>query len=143
MKLTLKGVKEYFQMIPAIAQNLPKIWEGTVNQVKESFHMLAEDEQAEIIRRRIICAECPFNSSNAVVQLGYESSRIDEHCIMCGCTIARKTASLASNCGIDACNATPLDPDSHCKNKYVKDYNDENNINAELKWKAYKTLEDE
>ena len=105
--------------------------------------MLPEDEQLEIARRRTICAGCPFNSSNAVTQLAYKTDRFDEHCIMCGCSIKRKTSSLASNCGIDCCNANPIDTDCHCKNKHVKDYNVVNGKNNELKWKAYKTKEDE
>lgn len=103
--------------------------------------MLPEDEQAEIARRRFICASCPFNSSNAVTT-GYKTDRFDEHCIMCGCTITRKTASLEANCGIDCCNATPITPCT-CKDKKLQDYSIKNNINMEPKWKAYKTKTDD
>lgn len=103
--------------------------------------MLPEDEQAEIARRRFICASCPFNSSNAV-STGYKTDRFDEHCIMCGCTITRKTASLEANCGLDCCNAQPL-KDCTCKDSKLKEYSIANNINMEPKWKAYKTKTNE
>lgn len=64
------------------------------------------------------------------------------HCIMCGCTITRKTASLSANCGIDCCNATPLDECS-CKKSSLKKYNTEYGINMELKWTAFKKSDDE
>lgn len=103
--------------------------------------MLPEDEQAEIARRRFICASCPFNSSNAVSN-GYKTDRFDEHCIMCGCTITRKTASLDADCGIDCCNS-----DSHsdctCKDKKLLTFNKTNKTNMEVKWKAYKTKTDD
>src|SRR5436190_6093622 len=98
MKLTLKGLKEYIKLLPTIAQNWEKVLEGTINQVKQEFDMLPEDEQLEIARRRTICSGCPFSSSNAVKEFGYKTDRFDEHCILCGCGIARKTASLTSEC---------------------------------------------
>jgi hypothetical protein len=67
---------------------------------------LPEDEVEEIVRRRLICNICPYSSSNAVTNpaLNYKTSRVDEHCIMCGCPIKKKTASLSSNCGIEKFN---------------------------------------
>lgn len=98
--------------------------------------MLPEDEQAEIARRRLICAECPLNSVNAKKD-GYKSDRLDAHCIMCGCTITRKTASLKSACGIDCCNSEQH-TDCDCKKPNLKKYNVANNINMNLKWDVYK-----
>lgn len=115
--------------------------EGIVNQVKLQYDILPEDEQAEIARRRFICATCPFNSSNAV-STGYKTDRFDEHCIMCGCTITRKTASLEANCGIDCCNFDNLS-NCTCKDKELLAFNQNNNINMELKWTAYKTKTNE
>jgi hypothetical protein len=120
---------------------MDKVIEGTVNQVKAEMGLLPEDHQAEIIRRRLICATCPFNSSNAVGE-GYITNRIDEHCIMCGCTITRKTASLLSNCGIDCCNATP-NLECDCKKPNLKKYNVEHGINLDPKWTTYKPEDDE
>lgn len=104
--------------------------------------MLPEDEQAEIARRRTICADCPFNSSNAVKELLYKTGRFDEHCVLCGCTISRKTAALTEDCGMTCCNAKPTH-DCNCKNEGLKQFNTENNINAPLKWVAYKKENDE
>jgi hypothetical protein len=101
--------------------------------------MLKEEEQQEIVRRRLICATCPFNSSNAVKD-GYKTNRIDEHCIMCGCTITRKTNSLSSDCGISCCNP---DSECNCAKENVKKFNTENNIVIEPKWFKFKNQEDE
>jgi hypothetical protein len=128
--------------MPTIASNWDKVLEGTINQVKQEFNMLPEEHQAEIARRRTICASCPFNSSNAVSEVGYVHNRIDEHCILCGCTLSRKTASLDSNCGIDCCNANSID-NCTCKNKGLKDFNKLYNINTDLKWKAFKKTKNE
>ena len=102
--------------------------------------MLSNEEQQEITRRRLICVTCPFNSSNAVSD-GYDpKGRVDEHCTMCGCTIARKTASLSSDCGIECCN--PGDT-CGCAKEKLKKYNTENNIRLEPKWLAFKNQKDE
>jgi hypothetical protein len=107
--------------------------------VKQELNMLPEDQQAEIARRRLICASCPFNSVNAKAD-GYQSSRVDDHCVLCGCTIRRKTASLNSKCGIDCCNPNT---DCECKKPNLKKYNAEHNVVMQLKWDAYKTKENE
>mgnify|MGYP001594690488 CR=1 FL=1 len=91
------------------------------------------------MRRRLICKACPFNSNNAE---NYKSDRIDEHCIMCGCTITRKTAALTANCGIDCCNYESQE-ECDCKNTGLKSFNQKNKINMPLKWSAYKKEENE
>jgi hypothetical protein len=85
----------------------------------------------------LICSTCPFSSSNAVSDGYNPNGRFDEHCIMCGCTITRKTSSLSANCGIDCCNANSLS-NCDCKKKSLKEYNKKNQINLPLKWLAYK-----
>jgi hypothetical protein len=109
--------------------------------VKLQYDILPEDEQAEIARRRFICAQCPFTSSNAVRD-GYKNNRFDEHCIMCGCTITRKTASLDAACGIDCCNSSS-ESNCTCKDKELLAFNRANGINIEVKWKAYKSKTNE
>lgn len=89
------------------------------------------------MRRRLICSTCPFNSTNAVKD-GYISHRTDEHCIMCGCPIARKTASMDSDCGISCCNS---DSTCSCKKPDLKEYNKKHNITMPVKWAAYKIEE--
>ena len=118
---------EYLKLVPKGIKNADKILEGIINNVKLEAGSLPEEEQAEIIRRRLICATCPFTSSNAVVNkaLNYKTDRPDEHCIHCGCPIMTKTASLSANCGIEIFNAkNPETP-------------------MPLKWTAYKTNDDE
>lgn len=104
-------------------KNADKIVEGLVNKVKMNYDFLPKNEQDEIIRRRLICASCPFMSSNAVSNpaLNYKTDRTDEHCSLCMCNIDLKTASLSANCGIEV-------------------YNDEHpDTPMGLKWTEYKT----
>jgi hypothetical protein len=99
-------LSEYLEMIKAGLKNPDKVLEGVVNSVKMKYGHLPEDEQAEILRRRVICQSCPYNSSNAVTDpaLNYKTDRLDEHCILCRCNIEYKTSSLTSQCGIAVWN---------------------------------------
>lgn len=47
------------KILPKIITNAPQIIEGVSNQVKMHYGTLPEDEQEEIIRRRLICSQCP------------------------------------------------------------------------------------
>ena len=109
---------EFLKLVPAGLKNADKVLEGVINNVKFEHGTLPEDEQQEIVRRRLICAACPFTSSNAVANpaLNYKTDRIDEHCIHCGCPIKTKTAALTENCGIDIYNAN--NPKSPMKLKW-------------------------
>lgn len=118
----MSAITEYLKLIPKAIQNPTNIIQGVINSVKLSHGDLPEDEQSEIIRRRLICDNCPFLSSNAVSNpaLNYKTDRFDEHCILCGCNKDLKTAALDEECGI-----------SH--------YNDDNPNNPmPLKWEKYK-----
>lgn len=137
----LKGIKEYAVLVPSAMENWDKVIEGTINQVRKKWDILPIEYQEEIVRRRLICAICPFNSSNAVAD-GYTTYRVDEHCVMCGCSINRKTASLSAACGIDCCNASPTSK-CNCKKEGLKEYNKKHNINMPIKWTAYKLKENE
>jgi hypothetical protein len=97
---------EYLSLIPAGLKNPEAVLEGVVNSVKMKYDKLPEDEQSEIVRRRLICQACPYTSSNAITNpaLNYKTHRVDEHCILCHCPIETKTASLQSNCGIEIRN---------------------------------------
>lgn len=100
----MKGVLEYVKLLPTVILNADKVIEGIVENVRLKHGTLPEDEQEEIIRRRAICAGCPFMSENAKKAGNYTSQREDEHCIHCLCNIEWKTASLGSRCGIDSYN---------------------------------------
>jgi len=95
---------EYLKLIPAGLKNLNAVVEGYTNDLKMENGTLPEEDVEVIVMRRLICRDCPFNSINATKLGTYASAREDEHCIMCGCPIKGKTASLISNCGIEAYN---------------------------------------
>ncbi len=119
---------EYLKLIPKAVLNPEKIIEGVINDVKLKNGSLSEDKQEEIIRRRLICFDCPLNSINAqkseeykaLYGEFYKTDRPDLHCSICSCNIELKTASLDSDCGLTA-------------------YNEKNPNNTQkLKWTYYK-----
>lgn len=121
---------EYLKLVPRGLKNIDKILEGVVNNVKIKHGTLPEDEQEEIIRRRLICNTCPYFSTNAVVSTEYKevtgehyhTTREDKHCGFCGCPEEIRTASLDANCGIEVWN------EQHPDKK------------LELKWKEWKRV---
>lgn len=114
---------EYLKLLPEGFKNRDLVFEGLVNKVKEKFKLLPEDQQEEIIRRRVICEACPFNSENAKELTGFKTDRIDKFCIHCNCNLELKTSSLQSKCGIDIWNRNnpeeqmPLKWDIYNKNQ--------------------------
>lgn len=120
----MSSLSEYLKLIPLGIKHREEIVNSVMNKVKKNLNLLTEGEQDEIIKRRLICMECPYNSDNAVKE-GYKSRRVDSHCIMCSCNINFKTECLMCNCGIDTWNM--------------------NNPNEKLplKWETYKIKQDE
>lgn len=108
----MSKLSEYLALIPKGLPNAMAIVEGISNNVKMRYNHLPENEKEEILKRRIICEGCPFNSKNAVssqeyktlVGESYETKRIDLHCSFCGCPIEVRTGSLKKPCGIEAWN---------------------------------------
>ena len=102
------------KILPKIITNAPQIIEGVSNQVKMHYGTLPEDEQEEIVRRRLICSQCPLMSDNvrndesAYISLYNKSyndkDREEPHCTICLCPISRKSAALSSPCGLDEYN---------------------------------------
>lgn len=92
----MRSLKDYIKLIPAGFANADKIVEGIYNNVIHDS--LPEDQQEEIIRRRVICAGCPFMSGNNPNPKG------GDHCTLCGCPIKTKTASLHAECGAASYN---------------------------------------
>lgn len=114
----MSKLTEYLKLIPKGIANIDKVAEGWVNTFKMDVGALPEDEQEEIVKRRIICQYCPFMSENAKKK-GYKTERIDHHCTLCGCPIVSKTSCLSCVCGAEEYNKQhPLHP-------------------IELKWTAY------
>lgn len=108
----MSKLTEWLKLIPEGIKDAPSLIEGVINDVKLEYGTLSEDAKEEIIKRRLICKSCPFNSENSrtsneykeVTGSNYGASREDLHCAFCGCPISTRTASLSKACGITAWN---------------------------------------
>lgn len=91
---------EFLKLIPEGMHNPSLVIEGAVNAVKAKYSLLPEDEQEEIVRRRLICASCPFSSKNreGAKQKGFD------YCTLCSCPLETKTAALGATCGAQIYN---------------------------------------
>jgi len=110
----MSKINTYFKLVKDGLPNIDKIIEGNLNNLKEELDILSEEETKEIARRRAICESCPLYSLNAKKDdsayrslfgfpFEYDSLR-EKYCGSCGCPISVKTASLTSNCGLEAYN---------------------------------------
>lgn len=95
----MSKLTEYLKLLPKGFKNLDKVIEGLSNQIRMEIGTIPKEDEEIIIGRRLICSQCPFNSVNAVKLGTYATKRTDPHCILCGCNINAKTASLESDCG--------------------------------------------
>lgn len=101
---------EYLKLVPKGLSNPKEVLEGWINDY--NFKDLKPEEIEEIVKRRAICEECPFNSIKAktseeykkLLGINYATDRDDLHCSICGCPISKKTASLSSSCGLETYN---------------------------------------
>jgi len=100
---------EYISLLPKALSHPKEVVEGWVNAAKLELGTLPEDQVEEVVRRRLICDQCPFMSKNAEKIGGYKSSREEKHCTLCSCPIISKTASLDSICGAKYYNDTHPD----------------------------------
>ena len=109
----MSRITEYIKLIPRGIPHSKEIAEAIINKVQLKWGHLPEDSKEEIMRRRFICSQCPFMSTNAKTSeewkalkgSGYKTGRKDEHCAFCGCGLDMRTASLNSNCGIETWNS--------------------------------------
>ena len=130
----LDKISEYIKLIPRVVNNADKIVKGIINDVKFNNNNLPEEEQEEIIRRRLICVDCPYNSTNAPSSPEYyklyngqrykPEARYDLHCAICACNIHWKTVVMDEKCGLS----------------YYNDLNP--NRKQELKWEPFKKTKD-
>ena len=103
---------EYAALIPKGLPNSLHIIEAIVNEVKLKYDVLPEEEKEEIVKRRVICNTCPFNSENSPISeeyhqltnTHYKTRRKDKHCSFCGCEINLRTSALKKNCGAEVWN---------------------------------------
>jgi hypothetical protein len=93
------------ELIGRIWKEKSKIAKGIANAVKNEFGMLTEEQQETITNRRLICNDCKYCSTNAKKDGWYTAIRLDEHCTLCACNIAAKTACFDCKCGIEVFNA--------------------------------------
>lgn len=105
----LKTMGEYLSAVKAGIENGDKIIEAlwVSAQIKQGNTNITPEAVAEIMRRKDICAGCPFNSVNAKEQRNYSSSLPYDHCTLCQCRIGgdnTKEYCLSCNCGMKAWN---------------------------------------
>ncbi len=68
---------------------------------------ITEEALAEILKRKEICAVCPFNSRHVKAAGGHTAELPFEHCTLCECRIGydnSKEYCLTCKCGVDAWN---------------------------------------
>lgn len=122
----MSKLTEYLKLIPKGIPDSISIVKAIINDVKFKKQQLPEDEQKEIIKRRVICSTCPFMSKNAptsqeyltLFKQPYETKRIDPHCSFCSCPIDTRTAALDKDCGIVTYNEE--NPDTQLPLKWTK-----------------------
>lgn len=108
----MSKITEYINLVVKGIPHTKQILEAVVKEVQMKYEVLPENERAEIIRRRLICAQCPFMSKNAetskeyfeLTGKHYGAFRRVEHCSFCGCGIETRTSGLTSDCGIETWN---------------------------------------
>ena len=117
---------DYMKLLKLGIKNADKVIEGISNKTLNEFNLLNDEQQKVISDRMDICLNCPYNSklapsSDEYLQLfgkPYATGRSELHCSLCGCVIEFKTASLTSNCGIEAHN--DRNPDKPLLLKWTK-----------------------
>lgn len=121
----MSKLSEYIALIPKGLKDIPNIVSGIKNEIEMELGILPADEEEEIIRRRLICSECPYMSENAIKAGWYKTAREDKHCTMCGCPLGIRTASLDKDCGIETFNTN--NPERAIPLKWEKFKKDEQN----------------
>jgi hypothetical protein len=123
--------KDYLGLVLNGIKNGDKIIEAMVvsSQIKNGTAMA--EEIAEIMKRKEICANCPFNSKNAAAHGLQKFDLPFDHCIHCKCRIGgddTKEYCLTCNCGITEWNKR--NPDKQLPLKW-KAFKNEENINPD------------
>lgn len=105
----IKSLGEYVEMVKNGIANGDKIIEAikTSAKIKEGNGEISDEAVAEIMRRKEICASCPFNSNIAEKERRYSSALPFQHCTLCKCRIGAddsKEYCLSCKCGVQAWN---------------------------------------
>lgn len=127
-------LKDYLNIVKAGIKNRDKIIEAiqisamVKNAENGKLATISEEAIAEIMRRKEICASCPFNSKNAKkAGLQIPHAPYEEFCIHCLCRIGAddsKEYCLSCKCGISEWNR--LNPDKQLPLKWEA-FNEKNN----------------
>lgn len=125
--------KDWLKLAKEGLPNIDKIAEGYINNIKEKNNLLSEEEVEEIVKRKLICEQCPLFSLNAFKDdteyqnlfkkpftSAYKNREGERFCGSCGCPEKLRIYSLNSNCGLSSYN------EKHPNNKQP------------LKWEAFK-----
>lgn len=108
----MSKITEYVSLLIKGAPHTKEIIGGILKNVQLKYGSLSEEEKTEIVKRRFICANCPFMSKNAITSneykeltgKNYKAYRKIDHCSFCGCGIEMRTSSLHSECGAETWN---------------------------------------
>lgn len=98
---------DYLTVVKNGIKNGDKIIEALSVSALVKNGKISEEALAEILRRKDICAACPFNSNNAPSH-GLPVLDVDfQHCTLCTCRLGgddTKEYCLSCNCGIEVWN---------------------------------------
>lgn len=104
----MSKIKDWLKVVKAGIQNGDKIVEAIwISTQMKNEGVVSAEAVAEIMKRKEICAECPFNSANAPAH-GIKPLDVPfQHCVFCACRIGgedTKEYCLSCNCGITEWN---------------------------------------
>ena len=103
----IKTINEYVNLVKNGIKNKDQIIEGLIKGAAVKNGEVNEIDLAEILKRKDICASCPFNSAIGIANGTYRSNLPFQHCQLCQCRIGgedTKEYCLSCNCGAEAYN---------------------------------------
>jgi hypothetical protein len=103
----IKAIGEYLDVVRKGISNGDKIIEALAVAAQVKNGSINDEALAEILRRKDMCAVCPFNSTNAKKKGTYNTAIAYEHCILCTCRLGgddTKEYCLSCTCGIEVWN---------------------------------------
>jgi len=104
----MSKVKDWLKVVKAGIKNGDKIVEALwISTQMKNEGVVSAEAVAEIMKRKEICAGCPFNSANCEAHGLRKLDVPFQHCIHCACRIGgddTKEYCLSCNCGITEWN---------------------------------------
>lgn len=105
----IKKLSTYLDIVKQGIRNKDQIIEALGVSAAVKNGRITSEALAVILKRRDICAACPFNSDNAIKAGIYipDEGRNFRHCILCYCRIGyddSKEFCLSCNCGARSWN---------------------------------------